>query len=29
VSGPIANQIVHALIQEGYLGSGGRKAGGS
>lgn len=26
VSGPISNQIVHALIQEGYL-SGGRKAG--
>lgn len=29
VSGPIANQIVHALIQEGYLGSGARRAGGS
>lgn len=29
VSGPIANQVVHALIQEGYLGSGGARAGGS
>lgn len=27
VSGPIANQVVHALIQEGYLGFGRPKAG--
>lgn len=28
VSGPIANQVVHALIQEGYLGLDARKAEG-
>lgn len=28
VSGPIANQIVHALIQEGYLSGGGGGSGG-
>jgi len=27
VSGPIANQIVHALIQEGYLGTGSANVG--